>query len=313
LARGRKLWLVAQWIFAAAVIWYAARSLSGQWGVVGERLRTSRPAWELVATASVLMLLSYVILIEAWRRLLAAWSTRLKPLDAGRIWLASNLGKYVPGKIWSILAMGALARRRGASALAAGGSSVMMQVMSVVTGIAVAVVFGATSRGAIWGAAAAVALLVAAIVAAPLLLPRAFTMLSTLTGRSLPTPVVPQRVVWIAAITTTVAWLITGLAFRAFCAALGVTAGGLGAYVAVYAASYVAGFIALFAPGGIGVREGALVATMERAGLASPAEAAVIAVASRIWLTVLEIVPGLIALAIPAGAERDAAPDSRGD
>jgi uncharacterized membrane protein YbhN (UPF0104 family) len=67
----------------------------------------------------------------------------------------------------------------------------------------------------------------------------------------------------------------------------------------VFTTSYLAGFLALFAPGGIGVREGALVATMQRAGLATPAEAAVIAVASRIWLTVLEIIPGLIALLIP--------------
>jgi hypothetical protein len=208
--------------------------------------------------------------------------------------------------------MGALARRRGASALAAGGSSVMMQVMSVVTGIAVALVFGATSRGAIWGggcgsgaarrgdrcrtAAAAAGVHHAEHADGPVApyagctpeggVDRRYHDHGRLAHHRPGVPDVLRR------------------ARR--------HAGGTGAYVAVYAASYVAGFIALFAPGGIGVREGALVATMERAGLASPAEAAVIAVASRIWLTVLEIVPGLIALAIPAGAERDVTPDSRG-
>jgi glycosyltransferase 2 family protein len=300
LPRGRRLWVAAQWVFAALVIWYAARSLAGHWSEAGDRLLAARPLWSLVGIATVLVLVSYVVLIDAWRRLLAAWSARLSWPHAARIWLASNLGKYVPGKIWSILAMGALARERGASAVAAGGSSLVMQAMSVVTGLAVAAVFGATTRGALWAAVLAVALTAVAIFAAPAILPRLALRLSTITRRSIPAPVVPQRAVWLAAGTTVVAWLLTGFAFRLFCESLGVARGGTGAYIAVYAASYVAGFLALFAPGGIGVREGALIATMHRAGLATPAEAAVVAVASRIWLTVLELVPGFIALALPA-------------
>jgi glycosyltransferase 2 family protein len=306
LVRGRSLWLAAQWIFAAAVIWYAVQSLAGQWAEVGSRLRSTKPVWGYVAAASVLMLLTYALLIESWRRLLAAWSTRLSWPHAARIWLASNLGKYVPGKIWSILAMGALAKEKGASAIAAGGSSVVMQAVSVITGLAVAAAFGASSAGLTWVAAAAVILMLAAIATAPRLLPRAFAFISTVTGRSLQAPPVPVRAVWLATVATTVSWLVAGLAFRMFADSLGVTRGATGAYIAVYAASYVAGFLALFAPGGLGVREGALIATMQRAGLATPVEAAAIAVASRIWLTVLEVLPGLIALAVP-GAGRPAA------
>jgi hypothetical protein len=306
LLRGRKLWLAIQLVFAAAVIWFAARSLSGQWAEVGERLRGLHVDWGLISAASALMLLSYFILIEAWRELLAAWSARLSRVDAARVWLVSNLGKYVPGKVWSIIAMGAMARERGASAIAAGGSSVVMQVMSVITGLAVAAVFGATSRGMMWGAAAGIVLLVLAVLTAPVVMPRALAALGVITGRSLGTPIVPRQAVWVAAVTTTVAWLITGLAFRYFCAALGVAVQGIGPFIAVYAASYVAGFVALFAPGGIGVREGALVATMQQSGLASAPEAAVIAVASRIWLTILEILPGLLALALPRAVGRGA-------
>jgi len=299
LVRGRSLWLAAQWIFAAAVIWYAAQSLAGQWADVGSRLRSTKPLWSHIATASVLMLFTYAMLIESWRRLLAAWSARLSWPHAARIWLASNLGKYVPGKIWSIVAMGALAKEKGASAIAAGGSSIVMQVVSVITGLAVAAAFGASSVGLTWVAAAAVILMLATIAMAPWLLPRAFAFISAVTGRALSAPSVPVRAVWLATVVTTVSWLLAGLAFRMFAEALGVARGSTGAYIAVYAASYVAGFLALFAPGGLGVREGALIATMQRAGLATPVEAAAIAVASRIWLTVLELLPGLIALAVP--------------
>lgn len=72
--------------------------------------------------------------------------------------------------------------------------------------------------------------------------------------------------------------------------------GGIPAYVSAYTASYIAGFLAPFAPGGIGVREPALVIAMTELDLASTADAAVIAVASRLWLTVVELGPGVVAL-----------------
>lgn len=295
-AASRKVWLGAQWVFAALVVWYAVQSLAGQWDEVGARLRAARPAWTLIAAASVLVLLTYALLIEAWRRVLAAWSARLAWPDAARIWLASNLGKYVPGKVWSILAMGALARERGVSPLAAGGSAILMQAIAVATCAAVAVAFGAAAIESPWSRAAAAIVIVAAIVLAPRLVRPAFAAARAITGRDFATPAVPARAVSIAATSTLLVWLVSGIAFRMLANAFGVTRGDAASYISVYAASYLAGFVALFAPGGIGVREGALVATMQRAGLASAPEAVVIAIASRLWLTVLEVVPGLIAL-----------------
>lgn len=294
---GRKGWLVAQWLFAAAVVWYAASALAGQWAEVGARFTQLRPHWGYVATASILVLFTYVLLIEAWRRVLAGWSTRLAWPAAARIWLASNLGKYVPGKVWSILAMGALAKARGASAVAAGGSSVLLQLVSIVTGLAVAAAFGAQTARAMWLAALAVVAAVAALLAAPVLVPRAFAVMRSLTGREMSIPPVPARAIWLATGTTAVAWIVAGYAFALLAESLDLGRGPPSAYIAAYATSYIAGFVALFAPGGIGVREGALVATMQQAGIATPAEAAVIAVVSRIWLTFLEVIPGLIALA----------------
>jgi hypothetical protein len=295
-AASRKVWIAAQWTFAALVVWYAAQSLAGQWGEVGARLRGVRPVWTLIGAASVLVLLTYALLIEAWRRVLAAWSARLDWPDAARIWLASNLGKYVPGKVWSILAMGALARERGVSPLAAGGSAVLMQAIAVATCAAVAVAFGAAALQSPWSRGAAAIVILAAILLAPRLVRPAFTAARAITGRDFPTPPVPARAVSIAATSTLLVWLVSGIAFRMIANAFGVTRGDVASYISVYAASYLAGFVALFAPGGIGVREGALVATMQRAGLASAPEAAVIALASRLWLTALEVVPGLIAL-----------------
>jgi hypothetical protein len=64
-----------------------------------------------------------------------------------------------------------------------------------------------------------------------------------------------------------------------------------------FVGSYVAGLVAVFAPGGIIVREAALVAVL------SPAiggeTALLLAVASRLWLVALELVTALVVLLWP--------------
>jgi hypothetical protein len=96
--------------------------------------------------------------------------------------------------------------------------------------------------------------------------------------------------------------LLYGIAFRWFALGVGMSeAGGLASYTAAYTLSYLLGYLVLFAPGGIGVREGALVASMTQLGLASVGEATVVAVTSRLWLTALEVVPGVLLVAFGAG------------
>jgi uncharacterized membrane protein YbhN (UPF0104 family) len=90
------------------------------------------------------------------------------------------------------------------------------------------------------------------------------------------------------------AWIAYGIGFGVFWAALLGHGGGISmAALAVYTASYLLGFLALVVPGGLGVREAALTALLIALRLATPADAALLAAASRIWLTVLEILPGL--------------------
>ncbi|HEX2723177.1 MAG TPA: hypothetical protein VHM24_09675, partial [Gemmatimonadaceae bacterium] len=96
-----------------------------------------------------------------------------------------------------------------------------------------------------------------------------------------------------------------GVAFQLFVrGVLGSAAGGTRSYIAVYAASYIIGFLALFAPGGAVVRESALVTGMVRLGLTGQADALAVAVASRLWLTLTELVPGLAYMAAGNRATR---------
>jgi glycosyltransferase 2 family protein len=91
------------------------------------------------------------------------------------------------------------------------------------------------------------------------------------------------------------AWLLYGAAFQLFMVGLlSSSAGGYVEYLAAYTISYLVGYLALFLPAGIGAREGAMVTVLAYAGLATRPQAALVALASRVWLTLLEVVPGFL-------------------
>lgn len=219
--------------------------------------------------------------------------------DATRIWAVSNLGKYVPGKVWSIAAMSVMARTSGVSPLVAAGSSVLTQLVTVAAGIGVVLLAGAGMLQSPITAFAITAIIAVALALIPTILPRAGKLASSLSGRDFALPIIPAKIVWMTAISAVLSWVLYGISFKLFArAVLGSAAGGTTSYIAVYAASYIIGFLALFAPGGAVVRESAMVTGMVRLGLSGQADALAVAVASRLWLTVTEVLPGLVYLAI---------------
>lgn len=272
------------------------RSLGGQWDEVGAGLRGLRPDWILITAASALTLFAYALLVEGWRRLITSSGERLRFREASVVWLAGNLGKYVPGKVWSIIAMSGMASERGVNPAVAAGSSVLMQIVTIAAGAAVVVASGAAVPGERGIAILLLVVIVSGLLALPAVLPR----LLAFAGKRAENVRIPASgTVWLAVSIAAASWVLLSIAFMLFVRTIVPGSGGSAlAYVSAYTASYIAGFLAPLAPGGIGVREPALVIAMTRLDLATTADAAVIAVASRLWLTVVELGPGVIALAV---------------
>lgn len=304
----RNLFKVAQWIFAAVVLYFAGKSLATQWVKLESRLPHIVFQWQWIAAATVLILITYAVLIEGWRRILVAWDSHLPFSDAARIWFLSNLGKYVPGNIWSLTAMGVMARRRGLSPIAAAGSSVIMQTVSLATGTAIVMVTGAKLLGQPLLVGASVLVLLAILLTAPRFLPPLAGWIGGLIGRDIAPPSVPAASIWTAAVAGSLSWLLYGVAFELFVhGVLGSAPGELSSYIAAYTAAYILGFISPIAPAGLGVREFTLAAFMTQLGLANEADAALVAIGARLWLTVVELIPS--GLYIAAGTNRKSLPN----
>ena len=304
--RNKPVRIALQIAFAAVVVWYFDRQVAHQWGELAAMRASLHPDWGLVAESGLVVLASYAALIETWRRTVIAWGERLSATDAARIWFISNLGRYVPGKVWQIGAMGVLAQEAGVSGVAAVGSSLVVNLVNLLAAALVVLLSGAKQLAP--DALLPGFLLFAMFaIATPWALPPLVRLARRLTGREIAEPKVPARAILTALVGCTFAWALYGIAFRLLAIALfGHASGTASSYIAVFTLSYLIGYLFLISPGGLGAREVALASMLPAAGLEGGATATLLVVASRLWLTVLEATPGLLLLAI-----RHAPSDSR--
>lgn len=304
----RPRWLrLAQWVVGLAILGFAARSLVANWESLRSQPLDFRFGTGWLALSALVVWSMYAILIVAWRVMLAGWGQRLDGWGAARIWTVSSLGKYLPGKVWAVAGMALMAQRAGVAPWAATGSAVVLQVLAIGTGAAIA---GVTGRRAIEvahpGAQVVLLLLVAAsIVGVGLLLwpPVLRRLLRLAAPDAEPRGAPPVGGIVLGIVANALAWVGYG-------AALWLLARGIlpsvwlrpTLAVAVFTASYLAGFLALFAPGGIGVREGLFILMLQ--GPLGIGAATALAVASRLLLTLTELGAAVPFLLLPQGRAR---------
>ena len=304
----RSSWMrAAQWLAGLAIVAFAARSLARNWTDLRSQPLEWRvePGWLLLSV--VLVWLMYGMLILAWRTMLAGWGQRLEGWTAARIWTVSSLGKYIPGKVWAVAGMALMAQRAGIAPWAATGSAVVLQVLAIGTGAAVA---GLTGRAAIEaahrGSGAVLGLLVAGAMAgvALLLWPPFLRRLLHFAAPDAEAKGPPAATgILVGILANLVAWIGYGSAL--WLLARGLLPGvGLRPElaVAVFTASYLAGFLALFAPGGLGVREGLFILMLQ--GPLGIGAATALALASRLLLTITELGAAVPFLVFPQGRAR---------
>jgi len=271
--------------------------------------QVSRHAWSvrpgLLAASCIPLGVAYGLWIVLWRQALAELGTRLDARTAARVWLVSQLGKYVPGKIWGALGRVALVARSPAQGLAVGLSILYEMVLFLVSGMLVSVAaLPASALGGTWPAGAAALLGAAALVA--LLVPATGRVLGRCAARLVPgagqlrwATIRPARLLALL-LGYGASWLAVGTGFALFVASFhSIEPRALVRVALGFVLAWAAGTVVFLAPAGLGVREAALLVYLD--GLVPRDVALVVVVASRLWTTGLELAGLLGAVAWSGG------------
>lgn len=293
-----------------------ARGFSGQW----RELQTATVLaarelsldWNWILLGSVMVLATHAALVQSWRMLLAGWGGHLTYGRAVQIWTIANLGKWIPGKVWQVGVMGMMAADEGISPVAATGAALLGTLLNIGAGFGITAITGADGLDVIRPGLQRLAIVLAAlfslgVLALPSLLPPLLDRLARWRGLPVADQHLTRSTIWLSAALNAGSWMAYGVAFACF--TRGVTpavSGDPSAFIAVYTASYLLGYLFLISPGGLGVREGALVALLLALGLAGKGDAAILAVSSRVWITCLEILPGFASLLLLTPRQRAA-------
>ena len=272
-------------VFLGAVGW----AIRGSFHAAGNDLRHAN--LPLFGLACAVLAAYYLLFVLGWMRILSDWGIELSYPAALRAEMVSMLAKYVPGGVWTPAARVVAARRAGVTDAALVTASMLLEAgISAVAGVIVFVV----SLAWVDGVDAPVAPLVAfAVVVAVLVHPRVFRPLASRAARrvgydgELPRLRGSTMGVLLAFYSGT--WVVGGAALWLLVRSVGahpdvdsiVFLGGTAAVGAIVAV------LAIFAPSGLGPREGAMYGLM----LAVVPEGAALGatVLNRVAITLVEV------------------------
>jgi glycosyltransferase 2 family protein len=245
--------------FGIAVLTFGVWFIASRWSRVRAALDTARPGWLVLAAGfAVLGLLASM---AGFRAVLTAVARRLPIPDVARVHFISQLGKYVPGSVWPIVALSELGRRYQISRRAAASAGVLTLVFSLVTGavVGVTLVVIAAARGSsgLWWLLLLIP--VAFVLGHPRVVMWVVNRLLRLIHRQPLEVELQGRALREVLAWPLVAWLFLGLQ----CWALVVALGGSAAASVVpaiggFALAYTAGTLFIPAPAGAGIRDAIL-------------------------------------------------------
>lgn len=297
--------LIIGGVLTAAVSFLVVRSLVLQWDAIRAFDWQIRPWW--LVLSALLMWLDFVLLFQLWRIVLRTISGHeLRFSSAYRILTLANLGKYIPGKIWTITGMVYLVGLEGVPAKPALVSSALHQAFTLIPGA----VFATSILGVgIWGSFSPWTVGIGMAVGIVLLYPPLFRWLLNRGLRLFGREPVEFELSFVRAFGLfwlyVAAWILYGASFWCMNLGIGFPDSPFWPVSAAYCAAYIVGFVAIFAPGGLGVREGVLSVVL--APYLPTGLAAAVAVVSRFWMTLVELA-GIVPVLFGYGKRKSPSP-----
>lgn len=280
---------LTRWAFLGIALALAAYAVYANWDQILDA--ASRLSWADLALATVVSILYVWLTLLAWRRVLADLGSPLDLRVSTSLFGLSQIGKYVPGGVWNVVAAAelgadhAIPRRRSVTGMAV---SILISLVSGVLVGGLALAIGPSDalgpwRWVVWMTPALVVLLI------PSVMNRFVALALKLARRPGLEKPLSSRGILAATAWSLAAWLVAGLQVWVLATALGMPATPRTYALAAggYALAWVVGFLVVIVPAGAGAREAVLIAALS--GLLPSGPVILTVLLSRAFLTVVDL------------------------
>jgi uncharacterized membrane protein YbhN (UPF0104 family) len=289
--------LALKWIIVIAIFVFLGKMVWGNWNQVRDTPFTLQPFPFVLST--FIFVFSYFIQIWAWYLITLKLKIAISFRETLESWFYSQLGKYLPGKIWVFLSRFHFYESRGQSKKAI---SVAIYLETVTMIVAAGLIFLATLifyremrpfyfwRQSGW---LILLFLLGFVSLHPWVLQKILNWILVRFKREpISLSISYSDILWILFVCIA-SWVIGGIGFYLLVDSVYPVALQYILFLTgALAISSTLGLIAIFAPSGLGVREGALVYLL--LFMMPPPVAVIISILTRIWMTLIEI--GLIGM-----------------
>ena len=272
------------------LLYFIARTVFSDWDAVRSFDWHIDPL--LMVLSCIGFITAYATLAVIWRTVLDSFGYRIRFRTAWAIYFVGNLGRYIPGKVWTVAGVAYMGNKVGIPPVITGTAAVCAQAYAILSSFVFFILFFIFMNTTFFKAsflwAVPLPVIPILIFMAPRNLERLLNSILIRLGKEEVTILLSVGTAVKITLLYLCSWFVFGYAFWLFVSSIaGSDTFSLLYLTGVYAVSYVTGYLALFAPGGIGVREGIM--SIFLTGAISPGVAAVVAILSRLMVTAVEL------------------------
>jgi len=252
-----------------------------------------KPRINLLLVSCFSLLTSYLLSALIWREIIGdIGHIHISITRAVSVFISANIFRYVPGKIWQIGGLAYLSQKSGIPT----DLSILSAILGQLLALCAAGILGLYAIFISQTMEISNSLSVVALVFAVLLVGLYFIgwLGKTIISNHLIHTSYPWRA-WRSFIPKwfflyLLNWMLYIFSFWVFCDSIGFGNDFI-LIGSAFAGAYVLGYLAVLTPAGLGVREATLVALLDPVIVSE--EALIVALLSRLWTTLVEVVPGI--------------------
>jgi glycosyltransferase 2 family protein len=252
---------ILRWGFVALTLAFGAWYIVEHWSGIHSGLHRIGLLAALGALACVLAALVCTMLV--WRELIVGLGSPLSVSVSSRVVFIGQLGKYLPGSVWPVVAQMELATEHKVPRARAAAASVIGMCLSLLCALIVALVTLPFAHGLArywWGFLIALPLLICLY---PPVLNWLLRLGFKILRRQPPDRALSGRVILVAMAWYVVSWVFYGLHIYVMALRLGIhPLSGLSVCIGAFALSWAVGFVIILAPAGAGFRDVMLIAVL---------------------------------------------------